>query len=178
MAGWEFGGRGVWRQRCRSSVLDVWKRRPKLLGERPMALESGWKGLASFYIWSIWAEIQSCCCFQIQEAGDRRPWGTIPALTWYMHHDCGDAVKPPGPGSCRLRCSDLCSPPLPYHGRARPVPDASSTRAGLWILLCPQELGQLREAFGRRRAPCLYPAGSPSFLLSPVQRLGPLLPLL
>lgn len=41
------GGRGVWRQRWKSGVLDIWKRKPKLVGERLMALKSGWEVLAS-----------------------------------------------------------------------------------------------------------------------------------
>lgn len=33
--------------RCRSDALGVWKRRPGLVGEHPLAWETGWKGLAS-----------------------------------------------------------------------------------------------------------------------------------
>lgn len=169
MAGWEFGGWGcgVWRQRWKRGDLDIWKRKPTLVGERLRALKSGCCEVLALHLVSM-GQKPSCC--SLGELSNPRSWGveawgTIPASPWVLPSWLLRVSQTHGPWNLLLHCGQcpahapcLLVPGWPLEHAA--APGTLPAEGGIWAETC---------------LPACVPTSPPSFP-SPTEHLWPRLP--
>lgn len=150
----------VWRQRWKSGLLDIWKRKPKLVGECLMALRSGWKVLAST---SGLNGQKFSCCF-LGELSNPRSWGvyapgTIPALPWVYLPWLLRFSQTPGAWNLLIEVFCTHCQPLLHCGQWPSLcPMPLSTRLAFGACCSSRDFASRGRHLGRDVPPCLSPS--------------------